>query len=135
MSNKGYLSLRPNGDSTMVGSSSIALLQERFRELQRVKKDREKKELLRLYTGSELVRPSVLYDQHTKLGYHQQEVMFLPSKPALVDSLSLGLKLQSNRADFQVRNGTSLTNSRPSVVNSSKEFCFDSSDVDTTLHL
>ncbi|KAF5741378.1 hypothetical protein HS088_TW10G00375 [Tripterygium wilfordii] len=134
MSNKGYLSLhmvRPNGDSTMA-SSSIALLQERFRELQRVKEDREKKELLRLYSGSD--PPSMHYNQPTKLGYHQQEMMFLPSKPPLGDSFSLGLKLQ-NRTDFPVVTGTSLTKSKPSVANSSKQFCFDSSDVDTTLHL
>ncbi|KAF5746159.1 hypothetical protein HS088_TW06G00324 [Tripterygium wilfordii] len=127
---------RQNGDSTMVGSS-IALLQERFRELQRVKEDREKKELRRLYSGYEPFCPWMHYDQPAKLGYQQQqEMMFLPSKPSLLaDSLSLGLKSQSNRADFQVMTGTSLTNSRPSVANSSKQFYFDSSDVDTTLHL
>lgn len=122
---------RQNGDATMV-TSSIALLQERFRELQRTREKRQEKELLKLFSESERVAPTMHFDP-SKLTF--QPEMTLPNRtpPPLQDSLlSLGLNSsQSKHADLRAtKTPTSLW---PSSGSSSRNF--ENPDVDTSLHL
>ncbi|OAY34975.1 hypothetical protein MANES_12G061300v8 [Manihot esculenta] len=118
---------RQNGDAT-VASSSIALLQERFRELQKIREKRQEKELLKLFSESE--RPGMHFES-SRLSFEQPE-MILPSRvPALQDShLSLRLNSQSNNHGDIVKTSTSLW---PKSGSSSRNL--ESSDVDTSLHL
>ncbi|KAJ9169947.1 hypothetical protein P3X46_018088 [Hevea brasiliensis] len=123
---------RQNGDAT-VASSSIALLQERFRKLQRIREKRQEKELLKLFSESERsAAPAGMHFDPSKMTFHQPE-MILPNRaPPLQDShLSLRLNSQSsnNHADI-IKTPTSLW---PNAGSSSRSF--ENSDVDTSLHL
>ncbi|XP_031267875.1 uncharacterized protein LOC116126324 [Pistacia vera] len=119
---------RQNGDSTMV-SSSIALLQERFRQLERVREKREEKELLKLFAESDPIAPSTRYDRNKSL---QPETMI----PPLQDSLSLELNSSGKRPDFPAITFPSSSNLWPmSSTSPSTSRNFDNSDVDTSLHL
>ncbi|KAF3443285.1 hypothetical protein FNV43_RR12967 [Rhamnella rubrinervis] len=86
---------RQNGDSAMA-SSSIALLQERFRKLQKVKERREEKELLKLLSETERVSSSTRHLDPTKL-CSQPMMHQLPHRqktpPQDHQSLYLGLDL------------------------------------------
>lgn len=96
--------------TTMMGKgSSIALLQERFRQLQRVREKRE--ELVKLFSE----KPA-----GNNLSF-QSEVIFPPPTP---QDLSLRLNSLSKPAEFRaIRN------------NSVSPFLDKSSEVDTSLHL
>ncbi|KAK2648391.1 hypothetical protein Ddye_015880 [Dipteronia dyeriana] len=127
------------GDSTMV-NSSIALLQERFRQLERVREKREEREMLKLFSESDrVVSPALRYEPN-KLSSFQPE-MILPHhshRPPLQESLSLGLNYQDRHADFRAKTtptstSTSLWPNSPSGPSTSRSF--DHSDVDTSLHL
>ncbi|KAK4847230.1 hypothetical protein QYF36_027304 [Acer negundo] len=125
------------GDSTIV-NSSIALLQERFRQLERVREKREEKEMLKLFNESDrVVSPAMRYEPN-KLSPFQPE-MILPHhshRPHLQESLSLGLNYQDRHADFRAKTtptSTGLWPNSPSGPSTSRSF--DHSDVDTSLHL
>ncbi|KAL2474492.1 Uncharacterized protein Adt_35228 [Abeliophyllum distichum] len=104
---------RQNNDPKVVGSS-IVLLQERFRRLQRLKEKREERELVKL-----------LVDNKSS---------FSSSKHAdFQDPLALGLNLNvKNTPDFRALN-------RQQPIRSSADFrvsySFEKTDVDTSLHL
>ncbi|OAY33015.1 hypothetical protein MANES_13G062900v8 [Manihot esculenta] len=119
---------RKNGDAT-VASSSIALLQERFRELQRIRERRQEKELLKLFSEPERSAPAGMNFDPSKMTFHQPEMI---RAPPLQDShLSLGLNsLSSNNHADIIKTPTSLW---PSTGSSSRNF--ENSDVDTSLHL
>ncbi|PON80707.1 hypothetical protein PanWU01x14_002630 [Parasponia andersonii] len=126
---------RQSGDATTKVSSSIALLQERFRQLQKVKERREEKELMKMLSESEKVSPKGHFDP-SNLPF--QSNMNLPQRPTSQDdqSLSLGLDLQSKQSDvytFRSQPLTSLWPNTSAAASSSKSF--DNSDIDTSLHL
>ncbi|KAL5794281.1 hypothetical protein ACOSP7_002875 [Xanthoceras sorbifolium] len=123
---------RQGGDSTIV-NSSIALLQERFRQLERVREKREEKETLKLFNESDRVSPARRYESN-KLSF--QPEMILPHRPPLQEPLSLGLDSHGKHADFRAMttpSSTSLWPSSPHGPSTSRNFDF--SDVDTSLHL
>ncbi|KDP29909.1 hypothetical protein JCGZ_18478 [Jatropha curcas] len=131
---------RQNGEAS-VASSSIALLQERFRELQRIREKRQEKELLKRFSSSESetstsISPSMHFDHSSKLTF-QPDHMILPNNraPALQDSLlSLTLNSQSNHNHPNFRaTPTSLWPNNTATGSSSRSF--ENSDVDTSLHL
>ncbi|EOX93459.1 hypothetical protein QQP08_001727 [Theobroma cacao] len=123
---------RQGGDPTMV-SSSIALLQERFRQLQKVREKREEKELLKLFAESERLSPTMRYEPN-RLSF-QPEVI-LPYRQPPQDSLSLGLNPQSRQTDFRAMGIPASPSSWPnSAATSSRSKNFENSDVDTSLHL
>ncbi|XVE72532.1 hypothetical protein DITRI_Ditri11bG0046700 [Diplodiscus trichospermus] len=124
---------RQGSDPTAV-SSSIALLQERFRQLQKVKEKREEKELLKLFSESERAGPSMRHEPN-RLSF-QPEVI-LPSSQPHQESLSLGLNSQSRQTDFRVMSIPASTSLWPnkSAATSSTSNNFENSDVDTSLHL
>ncbi|GMI98561.1 hypothetical protein like AT4G16447 [Hibiscus trionum] len=106
------------GDPTMV-TSSIALLQERFRQLQKVRAKREEKELLKLFSEP---------DRTDSIKRYEPEVA-LPSRQPQQDSLALGL----NSLSMGIPASTSLWPN--SAATSSTTKYYDNSDVDTSLHL
>lgn len=111
---------RHSNEPTMVGTS-IALLQERFRRLQKDKQRREKKELLNLLSDSNRVDGSST------------------SRDLDSDSLSLGLNLQNAGEQVHIHEARlmpGVTKFWPgNSVTTSTLRSFDSPDVDTTLHL
>ncbi|KAK4369693.1 hypothetical protein RND71_009168 [Anisodus tanguticus] len=121
----------------MVICSSIVLLQERFKQLERVKEMRQKKELLKLLSHSyDQYHPSITMQMHNiDNDHHHQSVLnnnyklFSPQNPESSSQLSLCLwpQLHSLTLDkSRVSNTTSLTKI---------EFDGLHLDVDTSLHL
>ncbi|XP_058744981.1 uncharacterized protein LOC131617743 [Vicia villosa] len=115
----------PNSNSTMVKNSSIALLQERFRQLEKVKERREGKQLLRLLSSSETntnTQQRFIVSHNNRSSYDH-------------DSLSLGLNLTNKQGDKNnMKSNTSLSEWSQGA-SSSLSRNFDASDVDTSLHL
>ncbi|KAI6697612.1 hypothetical protein NL676_017731 [Syzygium grande] len=125
--------------SPTVASSSIALLQERFRELQRVKQRREERELMRLSLEPDLAAAPVANpDRQAK--FHLQPTVSSSSSPQDYCSLSLGLTTHA-KSD-KASSGVAKTNPRMSLwpgndglAISGTSRGFESPDVDTSLHL
>ncbi|PON43278.1 hypothetical protein PanWU01x14_274760 [Parasponia andersonii] len=117
--------------------SSIALLQERFRQLQRAKEMREEKELLRLLSESERSNPAKRYEP-TGFFFHSESV--LPNShrpPSHQSSIYLQPNLQSKHGNLQANEATSIfgnVNSTGAAMNN-RTYNLDDSDVDTSLHL
>ncbi|GAV78359.1 hypothetical protein CFOL_v3_21827 [Cephalotus follicularis] len=117
-------------DPSMV-STSIALLQERFHKLQREKEKRAERELLMIFSKS----PSMCFESNSnQFQFHPE--MCQAERPALQESLSLGLNLQNKHAVYRAVTTPALTNFWPNstaTANTSRKF--ENSDVDTSLHL
>lgn len=123
---------RQSNDPTMV-SSSIALLQERFRQLEKVKERREEKELLNLFAETERIMPTTHFEP-SKLSFQPQ--MTTPNRSTHRDSPSLELNLQTKQADVQAMKRPTLTDLWPNgAAMASTSRSFENSDVDTSLHL
>lgn len=140
---------------THVVHSSIALLQERFRELQRVKEMREERELLRMLTEphNSICKFTVnnltcqpQYYEPAKLFFHSDLVSQQRSTPQV--SLSLWPTFQTSFEKqyyycSSFNEGPMVMNSWPkgdktsfeASLNKSQDFVDHESDVDTSLHL
>ncbi|KAE8679692.1 hypothetical protein F3Y22_tig00111398pilonHSYRG00343 [Hibiscus syriacus] len=116
---------RQGGDPTVV-SSSIALLQERFRQLQKNREKREGKELLKLLSESDM-RFEPNRSAAENLPYRQQ--------PHQDSSLSLGLSSHGRRTDFRAMAIPASSTSLWPHETSSTSNKFETCDVDTSLHL
>lgn len=132
---------RQDGDPTMV-SSSIALLQERFRKLQKVRERREEKELLKLSAEPQRVSSLTRHVDPTNLSFQSEVIHQLPHRQKASQdhqSLSLGLDLQTKQADDHIHDMRTQTFTSPwSTINtaaSSSTRNFENSDIDTSLHL
>lgn len=136
---------RENHDSTMV-HSSIALLQERFRQLQRVKEMREEKELKKLFTevpkhfnsnSNNNTLPSTC--ESTRLFSHPELINISSSKSSSLSPPHISLSLWPTSQDFTSFKKPFTTNYTQSLQTSWKSSydCDSSSDsgVDTSLHL
>lgn len=112
--------------------SSIALLQERFRQLQRAKEMREARELLRLLSELERVKPATDFDPN-RFFFHSELIHSSITLPQ--GSHNLQTNFQSKYTDLQVTETPFLANlsSTESVMDRTSNF--DDSDVDTSLHL
>ncbi|XP_022724818.1 uncharacterized protein LOC111281355 [Durio zibethinus] len=129
----------------IVIQSSIALLQERFRRLQRMKELREERELLRKLAEPKQCSPTLPYDQPSGLLFFH----FLPprSPPRQVPNFSLfsgpqskchaGTTFRCMEAPFFASLLPIVTETSPSLhVSQNKLKDSDSDDgVDTSLHL
>ncbi|KAL2666172.1 hypothetical protein GLYMA_02G305500v4 [Glycine max] len=114
---------------TTTVNSSIALLQERFRQLEKVKERREGKQLLKLLSSE-----STSSSQNSQ--QQQQPRLVAPHRPTLHDSLSLGLNFTSKQGDHHnTINMKSPPSSNLWPHGASTSRNFDTSDVDTSLHL
>ncbi|XP_008244561.1 PREDICTED: uncharacterized protein LOC103342700 [Prunus mume] len=126
-----------------VAHSSIVLLQERFRQLQRAKEMREERELLRqMLSGSERINVPATHYEPTGLFFQSGGSGGLTDphyKPPPQGSMYHKPNLQSKDANFlQVSDDESqvlgnICSSSVSVMNRTNNF--DDSDVDTSLHL
>ena len=113
-------------------NSSIALLQERFRRLQKAKELRERKEVQNL--SSESIRAnSAAWSEQTGLFFHSELV--LPSKSPFQGSSYLQPSLESRQSHLQITDDLSLSDmgSRETVMNRTN--CVDDLNIDTSLHL
>lgn len=108
----------------MIGTS-IALLQERFRQLQKDKQRREKKELLNLLSDSNRVDTSSIM--------HLESNRLSTLRDLNPDSLSLGLNASSAGKQVDIHEARLMPGN--SVMGSGLRSCLDNPDVDTTLHL
>ncbi|KAK7299856.1 hypothetical protein RJT34_10684 [Clitoria ternatea] len=122
---------RQDNDPTTV-NSSIALLQERFRQLEKVKERREGKQLLKLLSSSESQRGTSSLHNPTSQNSPQPRLLPPHHRPTLHDSLSLGLNLTSNDHNNTMKSSPS-NNLWTQGATTSRNF--DNSDVDTSLHL
>ncbi|KAI4308495.1 hypothetical protein L6164_031565 [Bauhinia variegata] len=116
-----------------VTNSSIALLQERFRQLEKVKERREGKELLKLFSETQKGSSSIHLQPS---GSSLQPRLVAPHRPSNHHdySLSLGLDLANMVTDnHNTRKTTPSASSWPDGAATSRNF--DNSDVDTSLHL
>ncbi|OWM75444.1 uncharacterized protein LOC116194035 [Punica granatum] len=118
------------GSDPTVSSSSIALLQERFRELERVKERRVEKELTeqKPTTFRPRVNSTAHLDDRYKLCFPPQVKTRQPPQDF---SLSLGLNSQSHLIDPRAMKNLTQLSSSPKRPRES----FENSDVDTSLHL
>ncbi|MQL88363.1 hypothetical protein Taro_020913 [Colocasia esculenta] len=122
---------REGGSNPTAVHSSIALLQERFRQLQRVKEMREERELLRACTEPD--RPSPSGCGHEPKWFLHPDLVH-PSRP-LHGPKSFRPDSGGQQAEFPA-SSTSLSmawNGRSSSIRSS--YGSDEMDVDTSLHL
>ncbi|XVF03682.1 hypothetical protein REPUB_Repub05bG0014600 [Reevesia pubescens] len=110
--------------------SSIALLQERFKQLQRVKEMKER-EALRLLSEAERINPAT--PQEALQSFFHSELILQP-RPPLQGFLYRESRMQSMHTQHQVIETPILSNSQPreTVMHTST---FNNSDVDTSLHL
>lgn len=121
---------RESCEPTMM-HSSIALLQERFRQLERAKEMRQQKELLRLFSDVEPVRTPSAYEPSK---YVHSELM-LPPAQHVQGTLYAQPSMQSMHTDLQVNETPKLSNLQPTDTVIHIRNDFDESDVDTSLHL
>ncbi|GAB4826481.1 hypothetical protein Ancab_033376 [Ancistrocladus abbreviatus] len=140
-----FFQIQMGTDNHGVIQSSIALLQERFRQLQREREMREKREILRLFssdlesnhhntsttTPAAATSVPMLYCyEPSKLFFHHPELVF-PAALPLSDKFTLSLWPTS-----QTKDGDVPTNQTPFLrATSCKQFDDSVSDVDTSLHL
>ncbi|KAL3520290.1 hypothetical protein ACH5RR_018439 [Cinchona calisaya] len=129
---------RQNSDPAIVGSS-IALLQERFKKLERIKEKREEERQLMF---SDQPKRNIMPTNYSSYNNSfSDELLFLPSGPAAFDQdpLSLGLYLNSRHADYRAlkiktQSSFSFLWSADKRAVKTLQIC-DISDVDTSLHL
>ncbi|KAK9269313.1 hypothetical protein L1049_001084 [Liquidambar formosana] len=115
-----------------VTHSSIALLQERFRQLQRAKEMREERDVLRLSSQLERVNATTQYEP-TRLFFHSE--LILPPRPPVQGSLYFQPNTHSKRTGLQVTETPILANLGSTEAVMHRTNVFDDSDVDTSLHL
>ncbi|XP_057440912.1 uncharacterized protein LOC130732918 [Lotus japonicus] len=126
---------RQDDDPTMV-NSSIALLQERFRQLEKVKQKREGKELVRLLSSSESQR-NTSSSMYNPASQQSMGVRLPPHRSIIHDPLSLGLNLATKQGDHDHNNtmkSPQSSNLWSKGASTSRKFD-NYSDVDTSLHL
>ncbi|XP_010943852.1 uncharacterized protein [Elaeis guineensis] len=112
--------------------SSIALLQERFRQLQRVKEQREERELMRAPAAQGDRLTSSAFCEQPNLFFHPDLVR--PSRP-LHATPSQQLDVRGNHPEFEVLE-TSLSMSLwPNKPRANGSAHRNETDVDTSLHL
>ncbi|KAL2475751.1 2-oxoglutarate (2OG) and Fe(II)-dependent oxygenase superfamily protein [Abeliophyllum distichum] len=130
--------VRQTDHSTTVTLSSIALLQERFRQLEKMKEMRQEKALLRMLSVSEsrYSPPTMNYEPVYK-SFSSELMMFAPRKPDCQLSLSLFPDTQIKSPSFrgaEVPRDTIFID-KPSACSSSIKIDNSDSDIDTSLHL
>lgn len=142
---------RESSDQTMA-RSSIVLLQERFRQLQRVKEMREEKEMLKLFSDSDL-STTINYNTHrynpSNLFFQSELLRALPPKVATTSPATppsschvtcLSLWPESTHVQDNTKK-THCLNNKSWLANKSAGPFYDvdahdnECDVDTSLHL
>ncbi|CDP18243.1 unnamed protein product [Coffea canephora] len=137
---------RQDGDpaGAIVGPS-IALLQERFKKLERIKEKRQMSTFSSISEAKRIIVPTNYNNDNNNSFSEDHHQMFLPSRPAAPfhqDPLSLGLNLNNKHADYRSLKSSGTTRPSFSALWSAHDKRGvkrpqkpDVSDVDTTLHL
>ncbi|CAK9133365.1 unnamed protein product [Ilex paraguariensis] len=115
--------------------SSIALLQERFKQLQRVREQREERELRKFFPEPKRIAP-VQQSEPAKLLFRFRHETIFPASSTLQNSVSLGLNPCNQHAEFRAVKASPSRNLRSidkEIVSTTRSS--DNSDVDTSLHL
>nr|GMD33608.1 uncharacterized protein LOC112028527 [Ipomoea batatas]GMD64168.1 uncharacterized protein LOC112028527 [Ipomoea batatas] len=123
---------RETRDPAALGSS-IALLQERFRQLQRAREQREVRELKLLFEP-QVMSPARSFEAGKKPVFVQESGL-VPFGEGDRDPLTLGLNLSSRQADFQAMKKRALWWGDEKISVSSGYRKMENCDVDTSLHL
>ncbi|GLU23886.1 hypothetical protein SLE2022_398620 [Rubroshorea leprosula] len=113
--------------------SSIALLQERFRQLERAKEMRQEKELFRMLSESKQINAAMPHVPSRS--FFHSELMLQPELPLQSTLYSeANMHMQNKHTQVQANQTPILENlwSRDTVMHKTN---FDDSDVDTSLHL
>ncbi|KAK1424001.1 hypothetical protein QVD17_19312 [Tagetes erecta] len=121
-------STEKQGGSHGGGGSSIALLQERFRQLQRMREKRQETELLKLFPETESMSQSSQTNRYDPLARPLEHPDMMNTRPSFQDSTSLGLNLYTKQADTE----------NPAKTAQFKDLWHVDSkkhEVDTSLHL
>lgn len=125
------------GDQSSV-SASIALLQERFTQLQKMKEKREEKEHQRLiYYEPGHTMPATPFE-HSKMNFQKDQNHLSRPPRQESSSVSLGLELYGNFHSTRNMRSTNLwSNTAISAENATRNpsYNYDRWDVDTSLHL
>ncbi|KAE8654192.1 putative metal ion binding protein [Hibiscus syriacus] len=116
--------------SELAVHSSIALLQERFRQLQRAKEMRHEREVLWLLFKAEQINPTT-HHQAPQSFFHSE--LILQPRPPLQGSIYSQTSMHAQH--HQVIDTSSLSNLRPRDTVMHQASTFNDSDVDTSLHL
>ncbi|KAK3404340.1 hypothetical protein EUGRSUZ_K00650 [Eucalyptus grandis] len=128
---------RQSGDTKMV-RSSLALLQERFKELQRAKERREQREHMRWFPEPVQPNYNASPDRSRACFQYQTSHPHLPSRPAPEDCfLSPGLNSHPQRSHgkFRTMNTMQSPDIWPNAASATSFRSPEYSDVDTSLHL
>ncbi|KAF9610278.1 hypothetical protein IFM89_021839 [Coptis chinensis] len=127
--------VRQQDGDLIVSHSSIALLQERFKQLERMKEMREQKEVLRLFPVSErTTSPTMHYEPSRR--YCNPELSLSP-RPSPQGSLSSRPESHHNKqTDYRDVDTPLLMNLWPkNRALHRTSFTCDNNEVDTSLHL
>nr|GEV39112.1 hypothetical protein [Tanacetum cinerariifolium] len=133
-----------SSDAKLMSCSSIAMLQERFRQLEKMKVMREERELLKLISVSssnnhQQFPLTNLYDQPSSHMFFHSEIIFPTRRIPSFDSQLLSLSLWPNTKPSSSSWLSDAPTARTSVV--IKNTLLDETshltacEVDTTLHL
>ncbi|KAF9664394.1 hypothetical protein SADUNF_Sadunf16G0014000 [Salix dunnii] len=130
-----------NNDPIVI-QSSIALLQERFRQLQRVKAMREEKELSKVLMESpKQLSPTMQYEPAASRLFFHSELILQPRSPPRI-CLSLWPNTQSKQGSFWCEDTPALMSSSPAKTPSNHglldkfdDHATDHDNIDTSLHL
>ncbi|KAL2458316.1 uncharacterized protein Fot_55793 [Forsythia ovata] len=114
-----------NNDPSVAGSS-IALLQERFRQLERLREKREERQVVKLLSEPKWMMTSTETCQLPKFSF-PHKMHFPSSKVPVQHPLHLGL---DKHEDFQAIESRSLHS-----IETRGHHKFETCDVDTSLHL
>ncbi|KAL1818019.1 hypothetical protein DCAR_0522534 [Daucus carota subsp. sativus] len=127
------------------GTSSIALLQERFRHLQRMREKREEKEHHRLIypePDNTFTMPGSVPFEQSNINFHKDPNFPSRSSQQEASPLHLGLELHNKHANSTSFKNTASLNlwsnnaALPaSTTAMSPSYNYDKWDVDTSLHL
>lgn len=124
-----FLTMGSENCNARAMNSSIALLQERFRQLQKAKELREQKEFRRMSSEAIQANTGVCSEQ-TGLFFHSELV--LPPRPPFQGSSYHQPILESRKSHPQVTDNIDM-GSRDTVMHRTN--CVDDSNIDTSLHL
>ncbi|KAE8704319.1 putative Heavy metal transport/detoxification superfamily protein [Hibiscus syriacus] len=116
------------GQSDLAVHSSIALLQERFRRLQRAKEMRQEREVLRLLSEAERINPAAPH-QVPQSFFHSE--LILQPRPSPQGSIYCQTSIHDQHQVIDTSSLSSLR-LRDAAMHVST---FNDSDVDTSLHL
>ncbi|KAK4714026.1 hypothetical protein R3W88_019933 [Solanum pinnatisectum] len=120
-----------NNDTNVAAGPSIALLQERFRQLERAREQREDK-TLKLFPEAQVIKISNKNYVTSNQGLQRdQRVIFSSGIHAKDQNLSLGLSLNNNNNQTSLR----VMKTQKFWSSFSPKHKFGNSDVDTSLHL